>query len=163
MANFCSTSFNPETRNVEFKFDGSPETLTLAIDDLDEDISERCLILGITDKVRYSFAGAAGDTSYAITQANATIANLLNSQWKLNRGRSETSRTASDLAQAISQIKQIPADQAAEALSHISKAQISELLENTAVSLTLKSIRAERRAAKLREKVEDIELPELPI
>lgn len=142
---FCDKSADGST--VSFTF-GNGTTLALDVSTLDETIQTELMLHGALQKIGDSYAGAAGDFDFAISNAQKVIDNLLAGNWKAAREGGEAKPKTGELAEAIARIKGIEIAQAAELVNGLSDEQRKAVRGKDAVKAVIAQIRYEKATAK---------------
>lgn len=112
---FAEKDYDIETGLAEFSF-GNGKSLSVDVAQLNEEMRTRLMFHGLLQKVGDSYAGAKGDYSKAIESAQGVIEQLLGGEWRAARGEGGTGPRLGELAEAISEIKGIPLEEARAAV-----------------------------------------------
>lgn len=132
---------------VRFTF-GNGQALELDVSTLDESIQTELMLHGALQKIGDSYAGAAGDYDFAISNAKKVIDNLVAGNWKAAREGGEAKPKTGELAEAIARIKGIEVAQAAELVNSLSDDQRKAVRGKDAVKAAIAQIRYEKAQAK---------------
>ena len=136
-----------EGTTCSFKF-GNGETLTIDVSTLDESIQTNLMIHGALQKIGDSYAGAAGDYEFAISNAKKVIQNLLDGNWKAAREAGEAKPRTGELAEAIARIKSIDIADAQALVDGLSEEQRKAVRGKDSVKAVIAKIRFEKAQAK---------------
>lgn len=143
---FCEKS--TEGTIARFTF-GNGTTLELDVSSLEEDIQRELMLHGALQKIGDSYAGAAGDYDFAISNAQKVIDNLIAGNWKAARAASgESKPRTTELAEAIARIKGIDVAQASAIVEALSDEQRKAIRAKETVKATIAQIRYEKAQAK---------------
>lgn len=145
-AKFCTKS--EEGTTVSFTF-GNGVVLSLDVATLEEEVQTELMLHGALQKIGDSYAGAAGDFDYAISNATRIINNLVNNVKKVAGAKSTTKRGSSELVEAIARLKSISIQDASAAVDALPDDQKKVLRGLDAVKSEIAKIRAERAQARL--------------
>jgi hypothetical protein len=142
---FCDKSADGSI--VRFTF-GNGQALELDVMGLDESIQQELMLHGALQKIGDSYAGAAGDYEFAISNAKKVIDNLVSGQWKAAREAGEAKPKTGELAEAIARIKGIELAQAAELVNSLDDDQRKAVRGKDAVKAVIAQIRYEKAQKK---------------
>lgn len=126
-------------------------TVTLDVTRLSDDIKERAMIHGLSQKIGDMVAGLSKDKLYTIAQTTLEdgVIQLYNGEW--NAGREGNGGQAmQDLIDAIAKIQKADREKVAEVIANATPEKIAEWKKHKLVSAEMKDIAAKRAKAQLK-------------
>lgn len=142
---FCEKSF--EDGVLSFKF-GNGVHLTLDVNTLEQEIQMELMGHGGLQKIGDSYAGAAGDYDFAVGAAKKVIDTLVSGSWKAAREGGESKPRTTELAEAISRLKNLELADAVALVSTLDEAQRKDLRGKDSVKSMIAKIRYEKAEKK---------------
>lgn len=123
---------------------GNGTVLTLDVSSLSEDVQTNLMLHGALQKIGDSYAGAAGDYDFAITQATKVITNLQDGVWKSAREAGESKPKTGELVQALAEIKGLEVEVVAAAVEAMDDEKRKAVRGHPAVKAKIAEIRARK-------------------
>jgi cellobiose-specific phosphotransferase system component IIA len=128
------------------------------LDQIPEATQRELAMHGLLQKVGDSAAGFSKEEKYrdAFAAMQTVVDNLLNGVWAAKGGNG-----TSELAEALSRLKEVTTDEAAQAISLMSEDQLKETQAHPKVKAMVAKIRAERAEARVGQDEEELVVPGL--
>lgn len=139
--------YDTETASFSIVFaDGDKREIQLA--DLSQEIVVNLALHGLSQKLGDSYASVKGDVALAKSKFDQTLKQLQDGEWAKAR-EGEGGSKITELAEAISRIKQVPLEKANAVVAKASEEQIKNWRANLTVRAMIAQIRAEKASARL--------------
>lgn len=145
MAKIAKKELNIDNGAVSITF-ANGAVLNAHVNKLQKTIQAHLMLHGLSQKLGDSYAGAESPEE-AAKFAGEVLADLEAGKWST---RTASPRT-SIMAEAISRIRKMPVEQAAEIISNLDEEQVAALRKHKDVVAAMAVIRAERATAKAKE------------
>lgn len=124
-------------------------TLEVNPAELSDEIKFELMFLGLTNKMRDSWASAKGDVEFAKGAANKTLDNLKAGLWTASRASAPAVQKTTELVQAIANLKSRTVEEVKAIVDAATPEQIAAWRKNAQVKAEILSIRAEAARARL--------------
>lgn len=141
---FCEKS--SEGTVVSFKF-ANAEVRSLDLSSLSDETKEALMVHGALQKIGDSYAGAAGDFGFAITNVEKIMANLEAGNFNAPRAAGEAKPKTGELAEALSAIQGTSVEEAAELVEAMDDDTRKAVRAHPAVKAKIAELRAAKAAA----------------
>lgn len=145
---FCEKEYDQDAKSVIFTF-GNGQTLELKMEEVPSEIQTQLMLHGALQKIGDSYAGAKGNFSEGVANAQSVIDALKAGQWKTARGEGEGRPRLGELAEAIARIKGVEVAVAMAAVEKATDDQRKAWRSNAKVKAVIAQIRSEKAAAEL--------------
>lgn len=117
--------------------------------ELSDEIKFELMFLGLTNKLRDSWASAKGDVEFAKGAANKTLDNLKAGLWTASRASGPAVHKTTELVRAIANLKSRTVEEIQAIVDTATDEQIAAWRKNAQVKAEILSIRAEAARARL--------------
>ena len=124
-------------------------TLEVNPAELSDEIKFELMFLGLTNKMRDSWASAKGSVEFAKGAANKTLDNLKAGLWTASRASAPAVQKTTELVQAIANLKSRTVEEVKAIVDAATDEQIAAWRKNAQVKAEILSIRAEAARARL--------------
>lgn len=124
-------------------------SLHIVPEELPENIKAELMFLGLTNKIRDSWASAKGDVEFAKGAANKTLDNLKNGLWVASRASGPAARKTTELVQAIANLKNRTVEEVQAIVDNATDESIAAWRKNAQVKAEILRIRHEAARARL--------------
>lgn len=151
---FAEKSIVDGTLTVAF---GNGDTLSIALSDIPEELHADLALHGLSQKIGDAYAGAKGDYAFAFAAASKVAEQLKNGEFRASRGSGESKPRVSELAAAVSRVKDISLEEALTILENLDDDAKKAVRNHPQVKLAIQQIRLEK-ASKEAEKAGDLAL-----
>lgn len=144
---FCRKDWS-EDGVASFTF-GNGQEVSFNVMNLSDEQKFNLMMHGVMQKCGDAYASAKGDYTIAIAAVQKVIDQLENDQWTASRGTAgEGAPKTGELAQAISNLKNLPVAAVAEAVAKATEEQRKAWRKNAAIAAEIARMRAEKAAAR---------------
>lgn len=123
---------------------GNGEVVSVALDEIPEELHTDLAMHGLSQKLGDSYAGAKGDYAMAIKNVTQVIEQLKAGDWRASRGSGESKPRVGELAAAVARVKSISVEEAMAILDTLDDEAKKTVRNHAQIKLAIQQIRTEK-------------------